>query len=146
MARDERIAELEEKFLGRVRGIASFERVDGVQLETGCELLAQCRRQIAHLLEGIGLLLIDPLQDLVSAIGRLVEVAQTRGEFLAALNAEPVWKLFGRPGLGVKEMPAVNQPVGAMIGYHIRTGKHDVTAYDWEQYLDFADKHLGAKK
>jgi len=28
----------------------------------------------------------------------------------------------------------------------VRTGKHDVTDFDWEQYLKFADKHLKAKK
>ena len=70
--------------------------------------------------------------------------ADPRGEFLAALHAGPVWKLFGLSGLGVQEMPAIDQPVGATIGYHLRTGKHDVTAYDWAQYLNFADRHLSA--
>jgi hypothetical protein len=69
--------------------------------------------------------------------------ADPRGEFLAAQGAEPVYALFGRNGLGVEAMPAVDQPVGDFIGYHVRTGKHDVTAYDWEQYLRFADRHFG---
>jgi hypothetical protein len=64
--------------------------------------------------------------------------ADPRGEFLAALHAEPVYKLLGRPGLGVAEMPAVDRPVGQTIGYHIRTGNHDITPYDWQRYLDFA--------
>ncbi|MBM3862103.1 MAG: hypothetical protein FJ395_20960 [Verrucomicrobia bacterium] len=65
-----------------------------------------------------------------------------RGEFLAAKNAEPVYALFGKPGLGVDDQPTVNHPVGAFIGYHIRTGVHNVTEYDWEQYINFADKHF----
>ena len=68
--------------------------------------------------------------------------ADPRGEFLAAKAAEPVYDLFAQAGLGVAEPPAVNQPVGGCIGYHRRSGKHDITEYDWEQYLNFADRHF----
>jgi hypothetical protein len=43
-------------------------------------------------------------------------------------------------------MPAVHQPIMHTIGYHIRAGKHDITAYDWDRYLDFADKHFGRRR
>jgi hypothetical protein len=68
--------------------------------------------------------------------------ADPLGEFLSAKHAEPVYRLFGKAGLGVAMPPAMNQPVGQSIGYHLRSGKHDVTDYDWEQYLDFAGRHL----
>jgi hypothetical protein len=67
--------------------------------------------------------------------------ADPRGEFLATKHAEPVYALFERKGLGVADMPAVNQPaLGDGLAYHIRTGKHAVMPYDWARYLDFADR------
>ena len=68
--------------------------------------------------------------------------ADPRGEFLSAQAAEPVYALFEKKGLGVTAMPPLDAPVGDTIRYHNRTGKHDMTAYDWAQYLDFADRHL----
>ena len=65
-----------------------------------------------------------------------------KGEFLSAKFAGPVYKLFGKTGVNVDDLPAVNTPVGETIGYHIRTGKHDVTDYDWNQYLNFAERHF----
>jgi hypothetical protein len=66
-----------------------------------------------------------------------------RGEFLGAANASQVWELFGRKGIGTMLMPGLHQPVGEHVRYHIRAGKHDVTAYDWEQYLNFAAGEWG---
>jgi hypothetical protein len=69
--------------------------------------------------------------------------ADPRGEFLSLKGAEPVYRLFGKKGMPAADIPAVDQPVaGDAIAYHVRTGKHDITPYDWAQYLDFADRQL----
>jgi hypothetical protein len=68
--------------------------------------------------------------------------ADPKGEFLACLNASPVYVLLGCKEFPAAEMSAVNSPVAGDIGYHIRSGGHDVKLYDWQRYLDFADIHL----
>ena len=39
-------------------------------------------------------------------------------------------------------MPTVNIPIMNRVAYHNRTGVHDVTDFDWENYIKFADKWL----
>jgi hypothetical protein len=69
--------------------------------------------------------------------------ADPKGEFLSGVYASPVYSLYGHSGIEEKELPALNNPVSdGYVGYHIRSGEHDLTYYDWEQFLYFADKHF----
>ena len=68
--------------------------------------------------------------------------ADPRGEFLAAVAAGPVWKLFGREGLGTTEWPPVGTFVGERVGYHVRAGKHDLLEEDWQHFADFFNYEL----
>ncbi|SDL17941.1 alpha/beta hydrolase family protein [Siphonobacter aquaeclarae] len=64
------------------------------------------------------------------------------GEFQSALLAGEAYAFLGKKGLPVSERPPLDQSVQAQIGYHIRSGGHNVTAFDWEQYLRFLDRHF----
>jgi len=72
--------------------------------------------------------------------------ADPKGEFLSALEAGKVYQLYDVEGLPVTEMPDPDSPVSGTIAYHLRTGKHDITNYDWEQFIDFANKHLAKEE
>jgi hypothetical protein len=53
--------------------------------------------------------------------------------------------LFGEKGLDVNDMPPVETPVGDFIGYHNRKGGHGLNDYDWQQFINFAERHFGIK-
>ncbi|NQU87882.1 MAG: acetylxylan esterase, partial [Mariniphaga sp.] len=65
-----------------------------------------------------------------------------KGEYLSGYLATPVYKLFRLEGLIDPIQPPLNTPFMSNIGYHIREGVHDVTRFDWFQFIKFADKHL----
>lgn len=69
--------------------------------------------------------------------------ADPLGEYLSLAYASEVYKLFNQDGLDPLYKPSPDQPIWkGKLGYHLRSGKHDLTSYDWEQYLNFADLHL----
>ena len=68
--------------------------------------------------------------------------ADPQAEFRSCVAASPVWALLGQPGFSATTFPAAEAPIqDGRIGYHLRTGKHDLTEYDWMRFADFADKH-----
>jgi hypothetical protein len=69
--------------------------------------------------------------------------ADPESEFLSLVLTEPVYQLFGLSGLGTQEFPRSEVPIHSEnIGYHVRTGKHDITKYDWKCFIDFANKNF----
>ena len=72
--------------------------------------------------------------------------ADPRNEFRSALHASPVYKLYGKQGLSLTEMPAVGEADNnGWVGYHLREGKHNITAWDWAHYIRFANRHFFGK-
>lgn len=65
-----------------------------------------------------------------------------KGEFLAAVAAEPVFKLLGKQGLGTTNMPAPGQTIFHTIGYVEHAGGHGTIPSDWDLFLKFMQMHL----
>lgn len=65
-----------------------------------------------------------------------------RGEFLAAVAAEPVYRMFGKQGLGTDQMPRAGEAILHDIGYEMHDGGHGMVPSDWDVYLRFLKMHL----
>ncbi len=74
--------------------------------------------------------------------------ADPGGEYLSWREAAAAYRLYGLAdpaatgSVASDAMAAVHQPQGEDLRYHLRGGGHGVTAYDLQQFLDFADRHM----
>lgn len=67
------------------------------------------------------------------------------GEFLAAVAAEPVYKLFGKKGLGTTQFPAPGEALLHDLGYYMHEGGHGTVPSDYDVYVRFMEMHLMKK-
>lgn len=76
--------------------------------------------------------------------------ADPLGEYLATVAASPAYESFALTGTRVEgeepvSLPTVGRRVGGRLSYHVRSGGHDLTAEDWGQALDAADRVLAER-
>jgi len=65
-----------------------------------------------------------------------------KGEFLAAVASEPVWKLLGKKGLGTETMPPAGETILNDLGYLMHAGGHGALPTDYEIFIKFIKKHF----
>jgi hypothetical protein len=66
-----------------------------------------------------------------------------RGMYLANKAASPVYEFLGKPSLPMKDFPELSKTdLSGQQAYHVRPGGHDLTLFDWTQYINFIKKHL----
>ena len=69
------------------------------------------------------------------------------GEFKSAYLACEVYRLYGLKCTFPEEMPPLNRPIhDSYVGYHYRDGIHSTTLYDWQQFINFANKFFKPTK
>ncbi len=68
-----------------------------------------------------------------------------KGEFLAAVAAAPVYKLFGKQGLETNQWPPAGQAILHDIGYLMHEGGHGTAPSDWPVFLKFMQMHFQGK-
>ncbi len=100
--------------------------------------------RLADYAERVNELPIDQHQLIALIAPRLVHIgaaqqdlwADPRGELLALRAAAPAYALYGiATELPDQLPPADATPLGTVLRFHLRTGRHDILAADWQAYL-----------
>jgi hypothetical protein len=70
--------------------------------------------------------------------------ADPQGQWLGAFHAAPVYRLYGKEvAFQSRHRPSINEPVvKSSIGFHVRSGFHGLSLYDWERFMEFIEYHF----
>ncbi len=107
-------------------------------------------RNMAQYVDNPGLLPVDQHQLIALIAPRPVYIASAsedfwadpQGEFEGGKYASSVYRLLGKD-VALESQTAASKAQGnSVVGYHLRPGNHEVTLYDWQRFMDFADVHL----
>ena len=73
--------------------------------------------------------------------------ADPKGSYLSIKNAEKVYALYGEKAMLPVEPPAINTAIiASILGYHNREGIHNMTIFDWNNFIRFANYHFHLNK
>src|SRR5665648_240401 len=68
--------------------------------------------------------------------------ADPKGTFMSLKNAEKVFALYGiKSNLPANPEESNNAVINLALGYHNREGEHNLTMYDWSNFIKFANYH-----
>lgn len=72
------------------------------------------------------------------------EWADPDAELKSARLASPAYELYGLPGVVIDDEEVVlsKKYHDGTIAYHRAPGEHKLSRFDWQCYMDFADKHF----
>ncbi len=68
--------------------------------------------------------------------------ADPMGEFLALSETVPVYGIFGYDQDFPETLPPADKPYDGITAYHLRSGPHDITAFDWHMFIRWCNKWL----
>ena len=73
--------------------------------------------------------------------------ADPHGEYLSMVHASPVYALYGKAGMPTSLAVTLDShTLGDGMSYHIRSGEHGLTDFDWQCYIEAARKFLKISK
>ena len=69
--------------------------------------------------------------------------ADPNGQYLALKESQVAFNLYGIETNLPDKMPLVDeQIIKPHMGFHNRQGKHNMTVYDWQQFINFANEYF----